>query len=732
MKTTQHRKKTRTPLFPNLQERIQQTIRLHKPLLLIILLSLGVRLWHITWGLPSIYEEATPFMVSWKFWNWGGPGLDFNPHFFNYPALTFYLHFIGQVIHYVVGHILGSYSNLGVFQSEYNADPTVFIVIARLLTVFFDVGITALTYILTNRLTDRRTALLSALFVSINILHVKQSQLINVDTSLTFFVLLSALCIYRIYSTPVLKWYMLSGLSIGLAAGTKYNGAGLLALLAIVHVTKSAPYYKNLHLANFKYLIISFFTALAAFLIVNPYILFDFGEFLRDFTFEEHHVSYGHLGITPAESAYVFYLLRVLPANLGIAFSIVTALSFLYLLIRKATLSRYLIILLLPALYIMVIGRWEMRTERYILPAIPFLIIIGSVGIAAFTGRVMEYVKRIKPDAAGHRELFTPFLTASAAILLAIEPIMHLYMYQTVLGLPDTRTVAKEWITQHVPRGSIIVTGPYGIDFPIQSYKTFPLPFLAVQTEKNAPFYNTLWYEDCDLLVTSDLDYSRYIQEPERYKDFLPFYDSLSLQWKMLFEAKSGEQRNGPTIRLYAPPAEKHGVLDDDLLQQLLAIDDTARVNMFLQNFINLCIVRGKFEKVEQTLRAILSLQPNDPQTRKALGRFLIERRQYRQAIIELHSYLQKRPKDAEATALMGTALYNLNNLGEAEQFLRQALAMDNRMEFVYDYLLSIYATFQDRQHTAEILTRYLEILPTGSKKAQWVIDHLRELERMR
>jgi Dolichyl-phosphate-mannose-protein mannosyltransferase/Tetratricopeptide repeat len=721
-----------TSFFSNLLERFNRNLKLHKHLLVILLIGLGLRLWHITWGLPNVFEEATPFTVSWKFWNWNGTGLDLNPHFFNYPALTFYIQFVGQIIHYFVGYILGVYSNLSAFQNQYNTDPTLFILIGRLLTVIFDVGTIVFIYLLINRLIDKRTAVVAAFLVAINNLHIKQAQLINVDTPLTFFILLSVFFMYRIYSEPILKWYILSGMSIGLAAGTKYNGAGLLVILIIVHFTRSSGFSKNFNLKDLKFLLTSFIIAAGAFLITNPYVLLESKEFLHDFRFEEQHVAYGHLGINKAESGFVYYLMRVLPTNLGTAFCIVIALSFLYFLMDRAMLKRYLILLLLPVLYVAVIGSWEMRAERYVLPAVSFLVMIGTIGIVDGTIWMLGNIKKVKPAGMKEDGKFVTIPLVIVVILLTIEPSIVLFSYQREQGLPDTRTTAKEWITQNMPRGSIIVTGPYGIEFPEQMYKIFPIPFLAVQTEKGAPFYNTQWYEDCDVLVTSDLDYGRYIKEPERYKIFLPFYDSLNLRWKLLFEAIGGVKQNGPTIRLYAPPAEKRDTLKNELLQQLLKLNDTSRVNHFLQNFFSLSRFRGKFGKIEQTVRAMLKYQPNNPNTNKALARFLIERKEYNQAIDELNAYLQKVPGDAEAIALVGMALYNLKNLNEAEQYFRRVLELDKKIEFAYDYLLSIYASRQDLRHMGEILRQYLDILPPGSKKAQLVANRLQQLEKVK
>ena len=96
-------------------------------LLAILLAGTLLRLWYINWSLPDLYEEATPLVKSWKMWNWGGSGFAFNPHFFNYPALTFYLNFLLQSLQFVTGFLLGIYRNL----AAYGAEMTSIVIPAR-------------------------------------------------------------------------------------------------------------------------------------------------------------------------------------------------------------------------------------------------------------------------------------------------------------------------------------------------------------------------------------------------------------------------------------------------------------------------------------------------------------------------------------------------------------------------------------------------------------------------
>ncbi len=141
--------------------------------LFILFTGIVLRLWQIGWGLPEIFEEAFPFHIAAKFWNWNGSGYDFNPHFFNYPALTFYLTFAVQAAQFGIGHLLGIYPTLVSFGNDVSSS----IVVIRLLSIAFDAGTIVTAYKLTRTMFGSATALLTAGLIAVNTLHIKQAHL---------------------------------------------------------------------------------------------------------------------------------------------------------------------------------------------------------------------------------------------------------------------------------------------------------------------------------------------------------------------------------------------------------------------------------------------------------------------------------------------------------------------------------------------------------------------------
>ena len=691
-------------------------------LFLICLLAIVPRLWHINWGLPELYEEATPFRIALQFWNSDKSSLNLNPHFFNYPAFTFYLQFIAQVIHYGIGHLLGFYPDVRTFLTNSSAS----IIIARLVTLLFDIGTIIVVYRLGKQCSDRRVACVAAFLVAINPLHIKQSHLINVDIPLTCFSLLSLFFIYHIFTDSARKWYVLAGVAIGLAAASKYTGAFLLITLVVVHAMRRKSFRQCLYSLWSISLLISIALSVIVFFIFNPYILLSIGEFQKDFSFEQAHMSYGHIGVDLSQTTFEFYFLQILPLNLGWIFFAVVLASIIYL-VTSGKKSNF-VLLIFPLVCISIIGSWAMRADRYIMPIIPVLILIGSIGIVKGWDFIVEFLgsprlKRIT-ESPWHRISGATIVAMIVAIPLLAEDVR----YHQSFSLPDTRTVAKEWIVQHLPAGSTIATGPFGIPIPEDQYKIVNIPFVTMGAEWLAPFYNTQWYEDLDVLIASDYDHARFSQEPKRFRRILSYYDTLRSRWKLATEIRPSSEQNGPLIWIYQPPSlREKAVFDENLLQSLNIIGDTTIVSDFAERLAFVLFLKQKLEKSDQLMRVAVSLDPNNADKLREFAWTLFNRGKYEDALKWTERSLRIETT-AELLALRGSSLLRLKRPDEAESILKQAIALNERLEIPYRDLFLLYRQRNDTGKMIDILSRYLKTLPPESEAATGAIKRLHQL----
>ncbi len=564
-------------------------MRRHLPLLGILTLALGLRLFHIGWGLPEVYEEATPYRKAWVFWNWGNPGLDLHPRFFNYPALSFYIHFGVQATHYAAGRATGTIGSLEEFRSASERDPGTALILARLANAAMDLGTVLFVFLLTRRLAGEQPAFLAGLLVAAAPLHLQQAQMVNVDVPLTLLTTAALYLCVRLQEEGTVRQYVLAGAAIGLAASAKYTGALLaLPLVAAVAVREGRVFFSWTILRRIA---LAGAVAAAVFALVNPYIFLDLPQFLQDFGFERRHMTEGHFGIRTETSTVGFYVFQVLPAALGIVPALF-AIAGLATLGRQARAPHAALAVWLVT-YLAVLFSWTMRADRYLLPVIPVIAVWASLGAV----RLWE---RMRPQAARR-----PFLIVSAAVLGVVllgEPVTADLRYYRAASLPDTRDIAREWIERTLPPGGVAAMGPLGLTLK-PPLVTFPIPYRSVGFEEFAPFYDARWYEDLDLAVGSNFDLARFQQEPVRFREFLRYYyDSLATRWSLVFGLEPVRGQRGPAIWVYAPVQRASAVYDTALFGRLRDVSSTGVLRAFAGNLLAVQTARGNDPKVLQLL----------------------------------------------------------------------------------------------------------------------------------
>lgn len=673
----------------------------------IIGIGLAIRLWHLTWSLPDLYEEAYPLRISSQMWQWAKPGLDFNPHFFNYPAFTFYLQFILQAILYGVGHILGIYPNLQAFGNALPAS----IILGRLTSALFDAGTILVVFLAGKRLDGIETGLIAAAMIAISPLHVSESHLINVDVPLTFFSLLAVYFMLRIRDEGDRKWYFLAGASIGFAIASKYTGAFLIPVLVAAHLLRSPTEEADQHKGSLRDLAGSIVLSGIVFLAWNPFILLSFDEFRRGLSFEQFHMAYGHLGVDTSENGYFYYLFQVLPDGFGWPFAVVALISCILLFVGRNRIA--FLLLGFPIILLLVIGSWAMRADRYLLPAMPMLALAGAMGIALLQKRLAM------PDSQGRLRVAKPvrsILPYLASAILVIPEAGRVVDYHQSFVLPDTRTVAKEWILKVLPSGSTYVTGPFGIQFPTGMYTSVEIPFSPTGSENLWPFYDARWYEDLDLLIAADYDYGRFIRDPNRFRRVLAYYDSLHARWSLELEIKPAERQQGPTLWMYKfPEAARSERFNAGLLGGLGLIVDTPLVVEFAEHLAFALFTKGKLAKSEQLMELAVSLEPDNTRLLRELAWNSFKSGKFEQAISLLDRSLHLDPVQPEVLGLRGSVYLRMGHPAEAERDLLSAISLNARLEFPYLDLESLYRQVKEKSKLAGIIERHMSILQPGS-----------------
>jgi hypothetical protein len=519
----------------------------------VVVLAFAVRLAGIDWGLPWLYEEATPLERAWDMAGWGERHLDLNPHFFHYPSLTFYTHLGAQAALCAAMVSSGAVESVRKFRIRYHTEPLPHVIVARLVSVLFALVTVAALAMLPSVPGAAWVGTAAALLLAVNVFHVSRSQMIEVDVPLTAFVTVALVALTRLAAAPRRRRHVIAGILVGLAASTKYTGALLLVPLVAAHLLARARRPPE---AGWRRLGLAAGVAAAVFVATSPYTVLDFASFRGDLALERAHMRLGHFG-GAGEPALVFYLRRLGGALVGWPLLALAAAG----VVMEAVVRRRawaIVTAVFLGAYVAAISSFATAADRYALPLIPAL--------AAFAAASTTYV-------AGGRRLRAAIVVAALAVMLAHNPTQlpaHRARQRT-----DSRTIALEWIERNVEPGSLVVTEAYGpplfgpLDFwdltsdirnEVYSRRAggrfrgvLPIPLFQSQPEATAPYYDLELYRGADIVVTTASIRARYAADPGRFPVQNAFYDTLEAAFELAHEVEA--EGTGPRIRLYRNPA---------------------------------------------------------------------------------------------------------------------------------------------------------------------------------
>ena len=179
-----------------------------------------MRLVGISFGLPQIIHPDEPHIVEPTKQFFTG---DWNPHSFLYPSLSMY------TIHAVQRAVF----SLGLAEREHST----YYLIGRITVAVMGVLTVLLVALWVRRLAGETVALVGALWLALNPLHVIHSHYATTDVPLSLLVLISLWVAWRLMEIRqrVALWYILAGLAWGLTTSMKVPGLFVGAAMIVAH-----------------------------------------------------------------------------------------------------------------------------------------------------------------------------------------------------------------------------------------------------------------------------------------------------------------------------------------------------------------------------------------------------------------------------------------------------------------------------------------------------------------
>ena len=497
-------------------------IRLGPPnlvLLFILAVAIALRAYCVGANLPDYPAWDEPNIVGRAFAVGGG---DLNPHFFRWPgSLLIYANTGVFAAYYVVGYAAGWFGSLLQFQRAYQADPTAFYVLARLLNIGAALVTVWLVFLAAGRLGLFASAI-AGLMIAVSPLHVQESAVAYTDVPATLFLIAAVLAIGCFSEKPRTAAYVLAGLLIGLGTAIKYY-----VVVGAVGIVCAAMLSPLPWLLRIQLLVIAGTSAIGGFVIGCPFSVLAFKEFSADLLYQIAHQFRGHLGFEPVGNPAVWYVRNSLlpavglPALLAGCWGVIPIVrhhrAFLPLI---ATGIAYFLFTILS----------NVSFPRYAVPHVPIVSLAAAVGIWQL------------------RTL--PILAWLAAASIVAAPASHAVGVAIERAKEDTRAVAARWLQARIPPSTHVLTSYDGPRIPA----TLKLSQFRPISEKE---FAVVESGGIDVFVLTSGTTRRMQDEtvlenhPEIAKSHLKLYEWVRIHGTLAAVFRPGPHHRGQVVEIY-------------------------------------------------------------------------------------------------------------------------------------------------------------------------------------
>jgi len=309
---------------------------------------------------------------------------------------------------------------------------------SRLVTIALYLGTIALAYSFSRRSYGRFSAAIIAFVFATSAGFVAHAHFLTVDIPLLFWMLAAFWAAERLASAPSTRNYAVTGFLVGIAIATKYNGLAVGIALFVAHLFATrGESIRRIILS--RQLWIAMGMVLLGFLFGCPTAPYEPKRFWHDFIYN-YTVAPRYSG-QPDRPNYLGAFGRI-PEVVGLPGAILIAglaiLSCILILKRrdvsKAATRGFILSAAVFLLYILKIGTFPRTETRYVLPAIPFLILMIGPALQRFERRKW-------------------------ALALLLPVLLYNCLCSYLVGkrfTDDPRLKAQLWMMKNTPAGSVI------------------------------------------------------------------------------------------------------------------------------------------------------------------------------------------------------------------------------------------------------------------------------------
>lgn len=394
----------------------------------IALVALGLRVWALDFGLPSWLH---PDEFSFVFFPLNFYSGDFNPHFFTYPTLHYYLLALVYLACFAWENLAGAgYSFEQFLALHYFWDRTQLLGLARWVSALYGTATVVWVALLAQRVYGDRAGSMrpaawgAGALLAVGVVHLRQSHLAGVDAAMTFYFVGAVWAAVRLLQRDRRGDYLLAGVLVGLAAACKYPGAlAGVGVVAAHLVARRSLLTAHLWLAGLA--------AAGVFVMLSPYIILDFNSFATYFSAQVGQLDRGRGG--DLGRGWWYHLHFSLVVNGGWVALVLLGLGVAETLRRRHAAG--LVVLAAFLGYYAVMGSGQTVFTRYALPLMALQ--------AVLVGGCLAQIKKKS-------------VLALLLMLTLAQPLYASWSQVRLLRQDDTRVQARAWIEANVPAGSVL------------------------------------------------------------------------------------------------------------------------------------------------------------------------------------------------------------------------------------------------------------------------------------
>lgn len=341
-----------------------------------------------------------------------------NPHFADWPHLYFYM----------AAAWLAPFHLTGLVSDQASAYLGV-----RILDALLGGATVLLVFEFGRRAYGTLAGLLAATALTVAFLHVRDSHFATLDVPLALACTAGLYVAYRTMGMHGVRPLLINGIALGIAASLKYNGALLGVGVAMAQALRARIEGVGLERSIARVAVIAV-VGLTTLLITSPFLLLDPAM-------TAHGIGYifQHLGTATAPAIGWIELGKAIWYGLGPVLVVMTLVGIGWAM-RRGRPADWIVLSFVLG-YFLLIGAGHSVFFRYADPLIAPLLLLGGRAAA-------DLVEIIGASALRQAAI------AAAALLILVPALIHDVTYDRLIQQTDTRSLAFDWLAQHVPTGA--------------------------------------------------------------------------------------------------------------------------------------------------------------------------------------------------------------------------------------------------------------------------------------